>query len=298
MRNPALAPYAKRLAMLSGPLLALLGATSGLAQRPTAEDIERQLATPRPIEAVDSVWIEELTWMEVRDAIKAGKTTAIVASGGIEQNGPYVVTGKHNVLIEGTCEAIARRLGDALCAPTLRLVPEGGIDPPSGHMHYPGTFSVRDETYEAILEDMAGSLRAHGFQHIAFLGDSGGNQAGMKKVAALLTERWKDTESPTAVHFIAEYYDHPGLLAYLENDLGIKQPENDGLHDDYAINSMLMVVDPTSVRYEQRKKAGKATINGVALDPIEETLAIGRRLTQRRVDLAVASIEKARSSTR
>ena len=66
---------------------------------------------PRPIAAQDSLFIEELTWMEVRDAIRAGKDTAIVAAGGIEQNGPYVVTGKHNVVLRATTRAIAARLG-------------------------------------------------------------------------------------------------------------------------------------------------------------------------------------------
>lgn len=51
---------------------------------------------PRPIEALDSVWIEELTMMEVRDAIQEGKTTALILTGGIEENGPYLATGKHN----------------------------------------------------------------------------------------------------------------------------------------------------------------------------------------------------------
>src|SRR5688572_27868976 len=37
--------------------------------------------TPRPIAAFDSVWIEEMTWMEVRDALKGGKTTAIIPAG-------------------------------------------------------------------------------------------------------------------------------------------------------------------------------------------------------------------------
>ena len=58
----------------------------------------------RPIPAIDRVFIEELTWMEVRDAIKAGKTTVIVGTGGIEQNGPYVATGKHNYVLEATTE--------------------------------------------------------------------------------------------------------------------------------------------------------------------------------------------------
>jgi hypothetical protein len=45
---------------------------------------------PRPIAALDSVFLEELTWMEVRDAIHAGKTTVIIGTEGIEPNGPYV----------------------------------------------------------------------------------------------------------------------------------------------------------------------------------------------------------------
>src|SRR4029077_11664598 len=70
--------------------------------------------TPRPMAAVDSVFIEDLTWMEVRDALHAGKDTVIVATGGVEQNGPYLVTGKHNIILRATTEAIARKLGNAL----------------------------------------------------------------------------------------------------------------------------------------------------------------------------------------
>src|SRR5690242_600339 len=69
---------------------------------------------PRPIEAVDAVFVEELTWMEVRDALKAGKSTVIIATGGVEQNGPYLATGKHNYILRATTEAIARKLGNAL----------------------------------------------------------------------------------------------------------------------------------------------------------------------------------------
>ena len=92
------------------------------------------LDAERPIPARDSVFIEELTWMEVRDRIAGGATTAILATGGIEQNGPYVVTGKHNLVLRATTEAIARRLGDALVAPIVKLVPEGDHDPPTGQI--------------------------------------------------------------------------------------------------------------------------------------------------------------------
>ncbi|MEE8477748.1 MAG: hypothetical protein V3S19_05225, partial [Gemmatimonadales bacterium] len=65
-----------------------------------ARQLQEELRSPRPIDALNSIWIEELTWMEVRDAIAAGKTTAIISTGGIEQNGPYVATGKHNYILQ------------------------------------------------------------------------------------------------------------------------------------------------------------------------------------------------------
>src|SRR5262249_15150255 len=106
-----------------------------------------------PIAARDSVFIEELTWLEVRDALRAGKTTAIIATGGVEMNGPYLATGKHNYILRATTEAIARKLGDALVAPIVPFVPEGEIDPPSGHMRYPGSISVTQETFKCLLTD-------------------------------------------------------------------------------------------------------------------------------------------------
>ncbi len=128
---------------------------------------------PRPIDARDSVFLEELTWLEVRDALRAGKTTVIVATGGVEQNGPYLATGKHNYVLRGTTEAIARKLGNALVAPIVAFVPEGDISPQSGHMKYPGTISLRQATFKALLTDIAESLSAHGFHNVVLIGDSG-----------------------------------------------------------------------------------------------------------------------------
>lgn len=153
-------------------------ATLALAMQASAPSPESpDPASPRPIPVMDTVFLEEMTWMEIRDALTAGKTTAIVATGGIEQNGPYLATGKHNYVLRATTQAIARKLGNALVAPIVPFVPEGNIDPPSGHMRYPGTISVTESTYEALLRDICASLRTHGFTEIVLIGDSGGNQA-------------------------------------------------------------------------------------------------------------------------
>ena len=253
------------------------------------QEIERMYAMERPIDALNSVWIEELTWMEVRDAIAAGKTTVIVATGGVEQNGPFLATGKHNYVLQGACEGIARKLGNALCAPIIKLVPEGSHDPKSGAMLYSGSISLRAETFEMVLEDVGESLKQHGFEHIIFIGDSGGNQTGMGNAATTLNERWGETQA----HYVSEFYRYRDVFTYMENELGIVEGENDGHHDDYVITTIMMVTDPETVRYQQRLDAGLASINGLSIEDKEKSISIGKKLLQFRVDTSVKAIKAA-----
>ena len=255
-----------------------------------AEALLADMRAERPIDALNSVWIEELTWMEVRDALRDGKTTVVVATGGIEQNGPYLATGKHNYVLHGACEGIARQLGNALCAPVVKLVPEGGIDNPTGHMRYPGTISLREETYRGLLDDVASSLRAHGFTDVVFIGDSGGNQRGMAAVAEMLNERWRGAGR---AHYVPEFYRYAEVHEWMGTELGITEPTNEGIHDDFVITAILMAEDPETVRHEQRVKAGKASINGVSIADKEATVEIGKKLLQFRVDRTVEAIRAA-----
>jgi creatinine amidohydrolase/Fe(II)-dependent formamide hydrolase-like protein len=250
---------------------------------------QEEIRSPRPVDALNSVWIEELTWMEVRDAIAGGKTIAIVPTGGVEPNGPYVATGKHNYVLQGMCEAIARRMGNALCAPIVKFVPEGVIDPPAGHMRFPGTISLRAETFQAVLDDIGSSLKAHGFKHIIYIGDSGGNQAGQEAVAQRQNQRW----GQAIAHHIPEFYNYDDVLEYMEKGLGVVHTTDDGYHDNFYITSIMMTVDPTVVRYDQRVKAGKATINGVSIAPKERAIDVGKKLVEFRVDATVKAINAA-----
>ena len=241
--------------------------------------------TPRPIDAVDSVFVEDLTWMEIRDRMREGCDTVLVATGGIEQNGPYIVTGKHNVILRGATERIARKLGNTLVAPIVAFVPEGDISPPSLHMKYPGTISLGEETYRALLTDICASFKTHGFKRIILLGDSGGNQTGLKVVAEKLTAEWG--AAPRVV-FVPEFYDYGGLAKWVEGQGVRQQPE--GLHDDFVISTQILAVDPKSLRTEQRIKAGNFRINGVDLAPLEKSAEWGRKILDYRAEQAVAVI--------
>lgn len=247
--------------------------------------VEPDPASPRPMEAVDSVWIEDLTWMEVRDQMKAGYDTVLIPTGGVEQNGPYVVTGKHNYVLKGLMDVTARKLGKTLVAPIVGFVPEGDIDPPTLHMKYPGTVSVKEETFRALLTDIAASMKQHGFKRIILLGDSGGNQEGMKDVAEKLTSAWGGSPK---VLFVPECYDYRGATEWVEAQ-GIKQtPE--GLHDDFVMEAQLLAIDPRTVRAEQRIKAGNFRINGVELAPMDKTIEWGKKILDFRAEKMVAAI--------
>jgi creatinine amidohydrolase/Fe(II)-dependent formamide hydrolase-like protein len=262
------------------------------AQAPDAA-LAARLAAERPVPARFSRWLEELTWMEIRDAVAAGTTTVIVPTGGIEENGPFLATGKHNVILEATCPMIAEALGNALCAPIVKFVPEGDIDPPTGAMRFPGTISLSAATYEALLADIVASLRQSGFTDIVMIGDSGGNQRGMASVADRLNAGW--TGTGTRVHFVREYYD-PGWEAterYTEQVLGVAETRRDGYHDDIWVTAMMMVVDPDLVRFDERVAAGRASINGVKLTPLAETVALGRRMIAFRAALTADAIREA-----
>lgn len=253
----------------------------------------------RPIDAPDVVWMEELTVLEIRDAIRDGKTTVLVLTGGVEQNGPYMVTGKHNFVLSATGEAVARRLGNALVAPIVTLEPCN----PETSARSPGTICLTQETYRAVLRDMATSLRTQGFTDIVMLGDSGGNTNGMRDVAAELNQLWGGQGA--RVHHVDEYYrEDIWSCEFVKNELGIvQQPDEcsatrDLYHDDYHYSSIVATTDPQRIRAEQRMRAGLFSINGVDLAPLERTIENGRRLIDYRAEITVRAIRSAMTAAR
>ena len=293
-----------RLAMVSSLLTAGLAAQAPDArpQRPqltpeqqaeAAKRREAELNAPRPIAALDSVWTEELTWMEVRDAIKAGKTTGLILTGGVESTGPHLATGKHNFVLKVMGEAIARKLGNALVAPILTLEPGR----PDGDRVAPGSVVLSAATYRAVLTDMAMSLKGMGFTNVILLGDSGGNQTPMKEVAATLDDKFK--ASGNRFYFIPEYYDYASAQKFLQANgipekiqIGASQG-SDQIHEEYSIDSLMALYDPKTIRIDERTKANRATINGVSLLPMTKTLEMAKKIVELRTQLTVDAIHKA-----
>jgi creatinine amidohydrolase/Fe(II)-dependent formamide hydrolase-like protein len=222
-----------------------------------------------------SVFVDELTWTELHSQVQSGKTTLIVPIGGTEQNGPHMVLGKHNVRVKALSERIAQSLGNALVAPVLAYVPEGGLDPPTAHMRFPGTITVPDATFEKLLDSAARSFKLHGFRDIVLLGDHGGYQQSLKAIADRLNKAWAGT--PVRVHAIDEYY-RVSETTYVDalRSRGYRDAEI-GTHAGLADTSLALAIDPRLVRADRLQSGenpGRAA--GVYGDPRRSSAELGQ----------------------
>jgi creatinine amidohydrolase len=226
------------------------------------------------LEARASVMLEELTWTEVRDAIASGRSIAIIPIGGTEQNGPHMALGKHNARARLLAQRIADALGNALVAPVIAYVPEGSIDPPAGHMKYPGTISIPPAVFAGLVEAAARSLRRAGFSDIVLVGDHGGYQSELKAVAARLNREWSG--SPQRAHAIAAYY--TVTETEFAQDLkrrGISSAEI-GEHAGLADTSLTLALAPELVRKDLLASPAARNANGVRGDPARASAELGK----------------------
>ena len=252
------------------------------AERPRLEPtMETAPASKTPTAAPDTLFIDELTWEETRDAMKAGKTTVIVPTGGTEKNGYHMVIGKHNFVVTYTANVMARRLKNALIAPTLQYVPEGDPD-----RQNPGSISVPSPAYDAILDAAARSLKVHGFKEILFIGDSGPNQAGIKAVADRLNEEWKGQN--VKVFGLTDYYEASRIYyrAWLQAQFGYDE-ETSGSHAGITDTSQMLFVRPAGIRKDQIKPWGGPADSGVSGDPTKATAEIGRMGVEFKVNAGI-----------
>jgi creatinine amidohydrolase len=245
-------------------------AAARAAAGPPRPTMETAPAGKTPTSAPDTVFIDELTWEETRDALKAGTRRVIIPTGGTEKNGYHMVMGKHNFVVAHGANLMARRLGQTLVAPVIQYVPEGDPD-----RQNPGAISLPSPAYDQLLDAAARSLKAHGFNEILIIGDSGGNQAGMRAVADALNTEWKD--AGVKVFALTDYYEGGRehyrawmLAAFGYDDTMV------GSHAGISDTSQMLHVYPAGVRTDQITPWGGPKDSGVTGDPMRATAEIGR----------------------
>jgi creatinine amidohydrolase len=240
--------------------------------------------------AAPEVSLEAMTSPELRARIAAGTTTVLIPIGATEQNGAHMVLGKHNVRVRLLAERIARELGQTVVAPVLAYVPEGAIDPPTGHMRYAGTISVPDKVFEATLEAAARSFAHHGFRAIVLLGDHGGYRKSLERVEASFN-RSPAARGGARVIALGEYY----RAAEVDFAAWLKAHGHDraeiGEHAGLLDTSLALAVDPALVRQDLLGRPPRpGERDGVRGDPSRASAELGRVGVEMIVRTSVAAI--------
>ena len=226
-----------------------------------------------------SVYVEDLTWTEVRDAIAAGKTTAIVYAGSTEQKGPHMAIGAHNVTAHHVGGRIAEKLGDALVYPILPYAVTGDPLAKSGHMAFPGSVSLSAATYRETMREIALSAIAAGFKEVYLMGDHGDGQDELKRAAQRLDAQW----APKGVrvrHVPDLYYRTQERVRKYLAEHQIASVAHAGTHD----TSELMFLDSGGKWIRRDKLAVRATPE------------MGKEFLDYKIDAAVAQIRALRGT--
>src|SRR5688572_27338249 len=246
-------------------------------------------ATMTAAKAPDTVFIEELTWAEVRDLTASGTTNVIIGTAGTEQKGPHMVDGEHKFVMEYAADKIARAMGRTLVAPVVTYVPEGGWDPPSGHMRYPGTITLPEDRFVELLVLAGRSLKAGGFKNIYFLGESGGNRNGMREAATKLNDLWKGAAT---AYWVDDYYtkSHADQNKWITANMKIPEDQIGG-HANLLDTSELLFVASKHIRRD-RLTGNDYPNNGVSGDPAKSTPEIGKVFVQIKIDNSLAQIKR------
>ncbi len=202
---------------------------------------DRWVSTATDTEMTDAPLLEEMTSPEIGAAIAAGRTTVVVAVGAVEQHGPHLPLLVDAARGDRLAIEVARRLGDALVAPTIRV----GCS--EHHMSFPGTLSLRRHTLEAICVDYAVSLARHGFRRVCFVPSHGGN---FRPLAEML-EDLRAAVGPECR--VDAYTDLLGFIDYWKAAVGSVAAEltdRVGGHADIAESSEMLCIRPDLVREE------------------------------------------------
>jgi creatinine amidohydrolase/Fe(II)-dependent formamide hydrolase-like protein len=248
--------------------------------------------------APSTVFLEALTWVEIRDRIEDGATNVIIATAGTEQKGPHMVMGEHKYVLEYTTDKIARALGNTLVSPIITYVPEGewGAEP-TGHMRMPGTITMPEEWFVELLLHTARSHERAGFTNVFFLGDSGGNYSGMETAVATLNREWEGTRSQA--YLIEDYYRKSSAdgRRYITEELGI--PADDiGGHAGITDTSQMWFVNEQHVRKDLLADRGGFEGSGSSGNPALASPEIGRRILDFKIQNALAEIRAALGTDR
>ena len=250
-------------------------------------------AQAAPRTQTDLVEFEKMTWVEVRAALAAGKTTALIYTGGVEERGPQNANGGHNLIAHATAEAIARRLGNAIFLPVLPYTPNDAES-------IPGTIGITNELLAAMLERIAEQAALNGFRTVILLGDHAGGQPQVyeqvaKKLDGTLSggarvfycDQVYRAANDAFDQYLAQHGYPPGLHGYLfdTSEMMYLDKDNTWVRRDLVSSAVGDSVVDGKAQFGRHSPQ-----NGILGDARRSSAELGKRAFDMKVDYAVRQI--------
>ena len=247
------------------------------------------------------VEFENMTWVEVKNALAAGKTTALYYTGGTEQRGPQNTNGGHNFMARATVKAIALKLGNAIAMPVLPYTPN------NASATLPGTIGITDEILSPLLERLAEQAIATGFRNVVLMGDHGGGQGQPNNVYAAVAAKLEAKYATQGIHVIyadsvyapaqddfekqlrAEGYPPSGHAALFDTSYMIYVCGSACVRMDILKDA---VGDPVRVAGAPRDTTTPRKNNGITGDARRSSKELGERLFKIRIEYATRQINR------
>ncbi len=178
--------------------------------------------------------LEEMSWVEVDEAIKSGRDTVIIASGVVEQHGPQLPLNTDTVLGHYGCVEIAKKMKTVLVGPPINFGVTWNL------RDFPGTIHLRDETFIQFLIDYTDSLIRAGFKNIIYLCQHGSNKSALEAIV----HRYNLDQKKARVMYFAPWI-------YAPEGLGTLFSREVGFHANETETSMMLHVAPDLVQMDK-----------------------------------------------
>ena len=195
---------------------------------------------------------EELTSRDI-ESIDKDNTVVILPVGSIEVHGPHLPLGTDTIMVYHVVLEAARREGAIVLPPLYyAYVPE--------NRHFPGTISLKTQTFLNLLEDILDEVSRHGFKKLLIVNGHGGNRRPLRLFIRMMLERGKRVQ----VYILAD------PLALVRDVIDRIRETKVYEHACEIETSIVMFLKPSLVKMERVR--GEAELGRRKVDEHVETM--------------------------
>lgn len=196
-----------------------------------------------------TVKMEEMSWINIEEAIEEGKDTVLIMLGSIEQHGPHLPLGTDTYISDALGERIAEKLDFALLAPTIRP----GVS--AHHIDFPGTISISPRLLMDLVREYCEDLDKHGFEYIVLIPFHGGNFDPVKTAAPEIA---RDMENAKIIT-IADLEKQLILMNEAMREAGIDY-EEPVIHSGASETSVMLSIKKKLVNMDRMEKGHEGPV--------------------------------------